>query len=291
MHLKPFEYLAPKCLPDALALLAGDSALEPLAGGTDLVVLMKEGRIAPKQVMSLKYLGELKGISSDQPNNTCTFGASTTVSELGASQLAIDNPCLADAVRQMATPQIRNRATIGGNLCTSAACADFPPVLLVNDAVLHLQSAQGKRDVPIGEFFTGLRKVDLRDSELLTAITCRLKNRGSAYLKFGLRQAANISIVGIAVALELDNNTVSSIKVSTTAACPKSTLFEGISEVAVGEPAHHATWDKVAEVVKAQLTPISDIRGSADYRLVLAEVGCVRVLELAVKRFGGNAGA
>lgn len=286
MHIKPLGYISPVDLSAAVAALADDCELTPLAGGTDLLVLMKEGRINPKKLLSLKHLPELKGITCD--GDTCTFGASTTVSELGDSGLAANNPCIADAVRQMATPQIRNRATIGGNLCTSAACADFPPVLLINGAVLHLQSASGKRDVPISEFFLGLRKVDLQGGELLTSITCKHNNPGSAYLKFGMRQAANISIIGIAAALELDNDTVTKIKISSTAACPKSTLLEGVSEVAVGQPATKQTWDKVAKVVKGQLTPISDIRGSANYRLVLAEVGCVRVLEQATKRFRGT---
>jgi len=290
VHLKPFEYSAPKDLAAALGLMAdADNRPTPLAGGTDLLLQMKENQRKPGALMSLKHISELHDIEFS--GETCRFGAGVTVSQLAATELPKANPCIADAIRQMATLQIRNRATIGGNLCTSAACADFPPVLLLNDAILHLASSQGMRDVPIDRFFTGLRKVDRREDELLVAVTYRRKNPGSAYLKFGVRQAANISITGVACCLELEGDTVKNLRVTTTAACPTSALIKPAAEAGIGQPATDETWRRVAAVVREHLSPISDLRGSAEFRLKLAEVGTVRVLAQAAERFKGAAHA
>lgn len=282
MHLKPFEYLAPRGLDEALAMLGCDQPPLPLAGGTDLIVLMKEGKLKPRALMSLRYIAELR--TSNGSDETCRLGAGLTISALGGLDLARSNPCVADAVRQMATPQIRNRATLGGNLCTSAACADFPPVLLVSNAEVELQSATGPRRMKLAEFHTGLRQVDRRTNELLVAVSCRRSNPGSAYIKFGVRRAANIAVAGVACALETDGDKVTQLRIATTAACPVCGLVEEAAQLALGRPAAEETWHSVAAAVRQQMSPISDLRGSAEYRLHLIEVGTMRALSLAHKR-------
>jgi len=284
VHLKPFDYCAPDSLGEAMGLLAQPAGRPtPLAGGTDLLLQLKENQRQSGALMSLKNVPELHELNLS--GQRWRIGAAVTVSRLGATALPQSNPCIADAIRQMATLQIRNRATIGGNLCTAAACADFPPVLLINDAVAHLASAGTTRDVPLGQFFTGLRQVDLRPDELLVGISLRSTNRGSAYFKFGVRNAANIAITGVACCLELDGETVAAMKLSSTAACPRATLIHPAAEAAIGQPATDATWRRVAELVREHLEPISDLRGSAKYRLHLAEVGTVKALNLAAERF------
>jgi CO/xanthine dehydrogenase FAD-binding subunit len=282
MHLKPFEYLAPRGLDEALAMLGAKPPPLPLAGGTDLIVLMKEGKLRPRALMSLRQVAELRLSNGDA--ETCRLGAGLTISALGGLELARSNPCIADAVRQMATPQIRNRATLGGNLCTSAACADFPPVLLVSEADVELQSAAGPRRMKLADFHTGLRQVDRRADELLVAVTCRRSNPGSAYVKFGVRRAANIAVAGVACALQLAGDEVKELRIATTAACPVCGLVEEAAQTALGQPATEETWRIVAQAVRQQMAPISDLRGSAEYRLHLIEVGTLRALRLAHQR-------
>lgn len=285
MHLKPFEYLVPRGLDEALAMLSVEPPPLPLAGGTDLVVQMKEGKLEPRALISLRHLDELR--VSEGNGEAYRLGAGLTVSALGKLGLASENPCLGDAVRQMATPQIRNRATLGGNLCTSAACADFPPVLLVSNAEVELKSAAGTRRMKLAEFHTGLREVDRRADELLVSISCRKANPGSAYVKFGVRRAANIAVAGVACSLELDGDTVAQLQIATTAACPVCGLVEEAAQLALGRPAGEETWQVVAQAVRQQMSPISDLRGSAEYRLHLIEVGTLRALRLAYERLCG----
>jgi len=289
VHLKPFEYLAPRGLDEALALLSREQPPLPLAGGTDLILLMKEGKLKPRALMSLRHLQALHVCNGGDDN--CKLGAGLTISALSQQDVVRTNPCLADAVRQMATPQIRNRATLGGNLCTSAACADFPPVLLVSDSEVELRSASGPRKMKLAEFHKGLRQVDRRADELLMAVTCRRSNPGSAYVKFGVRRAANIAVAGVACALETDGEAVTQLRIATTAACPVCGLVEDAAQQALGRPAHEETWQLVAGAVRKQMAPISDLRGSAEYRLHLIEVGTMRALRLAHQRLAESAHA
>lgn len=284
MYLPTFDYVAPPSLPEALTLLQskGDKLL-PLAGGTDVLVQMKDGVTSSPAVLSLKNLAELRGIALGE--SRCTIGAGTTVSEIGASPLATLTPGFGDLVRQMATLQVRNRATIGGNLCTASACADFPPLLMVCDATVKLASLDGQRELDIGDFFTGLRQTARRPDELLVSVSCLHSCPGTAYVKFGFRKASNISIAGVACRLELDQGLVKTLKVAVTACSPVPIMSPEASDWAAGKTPGDETWSKVADLAVSSLNPISDLRGSADYRLHLARVGVVRALRTACTRW------
>ncbi|MEW6365883.1 MAG: xanthine dehydrogenase family protein subunit M [Acidobacteriota bacterium] len=284
MILPPFEYFRPGTTKEALELLAEKrEAVRPLAGGTDLIVLMKEGRLLPPALLSLRDLAELRVMETG--GDRCTVGAGNTVTAVSNSAVPASNPAFGDIIPQMATPPIRNRATIGGNLCTAAACADFPPVLLVNDAAVRLQSAGGARDVPLNSFFEGPRKTARRPDELLMSITFKKHNPGSAYVKFGVREAVNIAIVGVAGAVQVSGGLITDLRVAVTAAHPVPLLVPGVRDVSAGQRPEKATWERVADVVSSSLTPISDLRGSAEYRLHLAKVATIRVLQKAYERW------
>ncbi|NQV38087.1 MAG: FAD binding domain-containing protein [Candidatus Marinimicrobia bacterium] len=286
MVIQPFEYLTPKTLPEALALLEEKKgAAHPLAGGTDLLVLMKLGKMEPKFLVSLRNISELNSIKST--TQLCTIGAGVTVSEIADSGLCAHNPAMADLVQQMATLQIRNRATIGGNLCTAAACADFPPVLLVNDATIHLVSKEGFRDVELKHFFTGPRQTIKKTNELLVSISFRKSNIGTAYMKFGMRKAGNIPIVGVACSMDIEQGRIRDLKVAVTAASPTPMLIAEAAQTALSQKPNDATWEAIAKVVPDCLAPISDLRGSVEYRLHLAQVATRRALQKAYARYTG----
>jgi len=284
MVIPPYHYYAPTSLEEALDLLVETSEERlPLSGGTDLLVMMKEGRLSPAGLVSLKRISQLKGITRDA--ETLTIGAGSTVGEIERNGLAADNPAFADLITHMATRQIRNRATIGGNLCTAAACADFPPVLLVNEATVVLKNKRGEQQTAISEFFTGPRRTLRQADQLLTSVTCKRYNPGSAYIKFGVREAANISIVGIACSMTVTKGKISQLIVSSTAASPIPLLVPGATDVALGKEPNSETWAAAADEVVKALSPISDIRGSLDYRLHLAREGTIRALTLAFERW------
>ncbi|MCP5050531.1 MAG: xanthine dehydrogenase family protein subunit M [bacterium] len=287
MVIPPFRYYSPGSLEEALDILVekNDTVL-PLAGGTDIIVMMKEGRLKPGGLMSLKKIADLKTIETR--DNKLLMGAGVTVGEIERWGVSNQNPAFGDLVTHMATRQIRNRATIGGNLCTAAACADFPPVLLVNDATVTLKNKKEERRVPLHQFFTGPRANVRQTGELLVSVQCRKNNPGTAYIKFGVRQAANISIVGIACSLEVTDGQVSDIVVASTAASPIPMVIEGIADIAVGKPPVKRTWEAAAQRVAEALAPISDLRGSWQYRLHLAKIGTVRALDMAYRRLNGS---
>ncbi|MFQ5607833.1 MAG: FAD binding domain-containing protein [Candidatus Zixiibacteriota bacterium] len=281
MYLPHFEYLRPSSLRDSLAALAEpDANIRPLAGGTDLLLALKEGQPAPAALLSLRDIPELHNCEHD--GSIDRVGAGLTVAELASDALNKDNPAFGDLRRAFASAPIRNRATIGGNICNAAACADLPPVLLVSDAQLTIACAESVRTLSLEQFITGPRETALQRNELLVSISFRRANPGTAYIKFGLRQAVNIAIVGVACALELRDGAVSDLRVAVTAASPAPILHNATA--AKGEKPSQALWRTVAETVAAKLAPISDIRGSAEYRLRLARVGTVRGLERACER-------
>ena len=184
----------------------------------------------------------------------------------------------------MATPQIRNRATVGGNLCTAAACADFPPVLLVNDATVVLARKTATREIPLKTFFTGPRETIREKDELMVSISMRKTNPGSTYIKFGNRKAGNIPIVGVACSLMLESGRIKELKVAVTAAAPTPVLVEEAHRVAVSQKPETATWDAVVATIPGALAPISDLRGSAEYRINLAKIATRRALQKAHTR-------
>lgn len=288
MYIPPLEYSAPTTIAEALDALRKTNGAVPLAGGTDLVVMMKEGRAAPAGVVSLRELAELKTLNIE--DGMCHLGAGVTVSQIERSKLCNNNPGFADMVHTMANQQIRNRATVGGNLCTAAACADIPPILLVNDATVTIAGAEGERALSLAEFFTGPRETVLQRDELLVSVTCKAKNPGTAYIKFGPRKVVNIAIVGIASALTVENNQIATLRIAVTAASPTPMLFNEKDLQVSGASASSATWIKVATSVVEQLSPISDIRGSADYRRTLAHVGVIRACETSLARLGSTQG-
>ncbi len=288
MYIPPLEYTAPTTIGEALAALRKTNGAVPLAGGTDLVVMMKEGRAAPAGVVSLRKLAELKRLSIE--NGMCHLGSRVTVSQIGRSELCKNNPGFADMVHTMANQQIRNRATVGGNLCTAAACADIPPILLVNDATVTIAGVDGARTIPLAKFFTGPRQTVLQRDELLLKVSCKANNPGTAYIKFGPRKVVNIAIVGVAVALTVEHDAIASLRVAVTAASPTPMLFTEPALQVSGADTNDATWNNIASRVVEQLSPISDIRGSADYRRQLAHVGVVRGCQTALSRLESTRG-
>ncbi len=283
MFLPPFDYRAPKSLTEAVSLLTEETDAALLAGGTDLLVGMKERRFRPRRVISLRHIPELH--RWETRGEWAYLGAAVTVAELEQTPWPTTNAALGDLIPEMAVPQVRNRATVGGNLCTAAACADFPPVLLVSQARVILTGPQGEREIPLKEFFTGPRQTVRRPDEILTTIIFQAHNPGSAYVKFGWRRTANIAVVGVAAALELDGEKISRAAVSVTAASPAPVVLEEKELELRGERPTEEVFQKAAEKVYLALKPISDLRGSAAYRLHLARVGTIRAFQRALERW------
>lgn len=206
-RLPKFEYHAPTSLPEALDLLAKyDGKGAVLAGGTDLLVSMKKREVLPEHLISLKGIAELKGIHDEKEG--LKIGALVTLGEIEHSKMIQDKfRVLWDAAQVMASRQIRNLGTIGGNLCSAAPSADTAPPLIVLDASVEIISPNGKRKVLVENFFKGPGEPDLRPSEILTQIMIPnpLKKSSGAYFKLMRRAAMDLAQVGIAACLSFDS--------------------------------------------------------------------------------------
>jgi len=284
MILPELVYHAPTSLSEAMALLLEAPAARILAGGTDLIVMMKEGRAAPPRLVSLRRIERLHRVELEGAG--VTIGSAATIGDIHRSGLLDGHAAFADMVPLMATPQIRNRATIGGNLCTAAACADTPPVLLVADAETEIEGPSGQRAVPLSRFFVGVRRTCLQPGEILGSVRIPRVMPASAYVKFGVRGAGNVAQVGVAAAVTLDGERVNDLRVAFTAAAPTPVLLDAEELGFTSAVPSRDLIEAVAEAASERARPISDLRGSAGYRRHLVGVGVRRALRRAFARAG-----
>lgn len=285
-----FEFHLPTKLEDALRLLRdGGPAAIAKAGGTDLLLLIKQGALAPGVVVGLSRLDELRGVR--RRNGTITIGAGSTIAAVGSdSLLAAHGRGLIDAAERMATVQIRNLATVGGNLASAAACGDFAPVLMSLNAAVRLRSTSGGRQLPLADFFTGPRSTVLAPGELVTdiEIPAAEPGSGSAYVKFGYRGGAQIAVVSAAACVIQEKGRARDIQLVLGAVAPVPFRVKGTS-VLVGRAIEGGPLDAACAAAASECRPISDIRGSESYRRAITSVIARRALERAWRRSLGDA--
>jgi len=281
--LPALDYHRPASLGEACELLArfGGDAL-PLAGGTDVVVDLRRGARSPLHLVSLRDLEELRGIRVE--DGALRLGALTTPAELAASsELASARPELLDAVRVFAAPQVRNTATLGGNLCTAAACGDLPPLLIALGAQVRLAGPDGERTLPLEELFADVRQTVLAPGEILVDVSVPVRGpgEGARYEAFGRRAATFITVAGVAAALRLEGGTCRRARVVLSAVAPTPLL---VPQTLEGGAVDDAAIDRAAVAARAAALPISDVRGSAEHRRDLVETLARRALLAARER-------
>jgi CO/xanthine dehydrogenase FAD-binding subunit len=261
-----------------------------LAGGTSLVVDLKTDRYQTDHVISLNRISSLSGIAAT--DDGVRIGALTTLNEVATSDL-IREKCLVirEAAREMASPQIRNLGTVGGNIVGAVPCADLPPVLAVSNATINLWSPSGVRNMPVEAFFVGPRQTARRTDEILTeVIVPQAPARfGAAYARFGLREANSVAVAAVAASLLLKpDGTVEKARICLSAVAGKPTLVAGADGALAGKALDQSGLDRAAEAAMATAQPISDVRGTAGYRRELIGTLTRRALLTAQKRAAGE---
>lgn len=276
MH--PFSVKCPRTMEHALDILESlggqeDSNFMLKAGGTDLLIWIKKRAIAPDLVVDISFIPELGGVSF-VPGRGLKIGAAATVSEVAANRdVQKHYEGVAEACLSHSDQLIRNKATLGGNVCAAVPSGDLLPILLAYDAEVHMASCAGKRSVSMSDFITGPRKTVRRQNEIVTHIWVPLPGgrSSSCYIKLGRRNALDLAQVGIAcVACDSPDGRVYSIACGAVAPTPvrvpkAEALLKG--EKAPGE----RILEKAAEEARIAVNPISDVRASKDYRI--AQVG------------------
>jgi CO/xanthine dehydrogenase FAD-binding subunit len=197
---------APRSLAEALRALDDDPGATVLAGGTDLMVDVNAGRHRPTSVVSLTRVPELQGWRRD--GDEVVLGACLTYADMERGELATLLPALAQAARTVGSPQIRAAATLGGNIGTASPAGDTLPVLAALDAVVEVAGVSGVRRVPLNELVVGVKKTSLQAGEIVTAVRVPVLRGGQEFLKVGTRNAMVISVVMVAVVVDLDGQNV-----------------------------------------------------------------------------------
>ncbi len=288
-----FELLQPRSLQEALEMKKnyGDKA-RVLAGGTDLLVLLKDQKLTAEAVMSLSGIRDLNFIRYEDGRGA-TLGALATHGDVASSPIIQEKfPDLAEACSQVGAVQIQNLGTVGGNLCNASPAADVAPPLLLMDAVLTLASTRRERRVSIHDFFQGPRRTVLQADEILKEIFVPEipGRRGATYLKLGRRKAMEIAIVGIGVAIHLNGSdqVVSECRIAMGSVAPTPVRARRGEEILRNQEVRDELIEEVAVVAAEEASPISDVRASREYRLDMIRVLCRRAARVALARARGN---
>ncbi len=277
---------------EAVALRLAHPEAHIIAGGSDVLVQMREGKRAGVELISIQGLDELRGVSMEA-DGTLRIGSLTSFSHITRDPLIRQHiNVLGEAVDQVGGPQIRNIGTIGGNTCNGVTSADSASTLFAYDAIVELTGPDGVRRQPIGEFYIKAGKVDLREGEIQTAI---LIPKGSYertfghYIKYAMRNAMDIATLGTSVNVRLsaDKKTVERARVAFGVAGPVPLRAETAEQAAAGQPVSLQLAETFAQAVKADINPRDSWRAAKDFRMHIAVESAKRAFLESVKLAGG----
>lgn len=285
--MKEASYASPKELRQAVKCLAewnGRSKL--IAGGTDLIPEMRTGSVVPDVIINIEGIPDLTYIREER--DLLEIGALTTIAEIASSEvLQLHAPILCTAAAQLGNPLTRNRATIGGNLANASPAADMAPPLLGLDASVRTErSDQQGREIRLDGFFLRKNKTVLQEDEIITEITFPKPKKGGkgSYFKLGKREAGAISVVSIAVMLEMVGKRCHKARIALGAVAPTPIRARRAENVLEGVEISSEVIKECSAVAVEEIAPISDIRASADYRGLATSVLLERAIRSALAR-------
>ena len=279
---EPFEIYQPSSLEEASRLLKDNGpGGRFLAGGTDLVIAMKEKGLAPKYIVDLKRIPGLRGIR-EKSDGSITIGALTTMREIEISPLIkIRFPFLAQSAAEVGSIQIRNRATVGGNMANATPSADVAPSLIALNATVRIMGANGERTTALEEFFRGPGQTIMSADEILTeiAIPKTPSSLVGEYIKFSPREMMDLAYVGVAVAYALgEQKRCDGVRIVLGAVAPTPIRTRKAEAAVEDQTLTEALAEKAGEIAAEESKPISDVRSSADYRRAMVAVMTKRAL-------------
>jgi xanthine dehydrogenase FAD-binding subunit len=285
------ELHEPSTLGEAKAILHAQPDLKVIAGGTDVLIRMQHGNLAGAGLLSLKNIKELEEIRM-LGDGTLSVGAMAPFTQIWRNELVQKHvPILGEAAVSMGGPQVRNMATIGGNVCNGAVSADSASTLFALDALLKLESQDGERIIPIHEFYAGPGKVHLRPGELLTAILiprASYQGTGGHYIKFAMRKAMDIATLGVSVICRVEGGVFQDLRIGLGVAAPVPIRCAEAEAYAIGRPVSVATCQEIGKLAVKATRARTSWRASKDYREHLVEVLTERAVLESAKRAGGH---
>ena len=286
--MKDFQYLAPRQLDEAAVLMAEHAgSAQLLAGGTDLLIFMRNGRKSPDVIIDAKQIPELTRLHLD--TERLTIGAAVSCRTVWENTEITDRfPALTDAATLIGGIQIQGRATFGGNLCNAAPSADTVPPVIVYGATAHIVSARGTRDVPVEQICTGPGLTSLGHDEILVSLSIPVPaaNSGAAFLRFIPRNEMDIAVANAAARVDLDETgaTFKTVRIAIGAVAPTPLFVEAAGAALNGKPVSDESIAEAAGIARDAATPINDMRGTIEHRKQLVEVLTTRALRRAITR-------
>jgi CO/xanthine dehydrogenase FAD-binding subunit len=280
--MKNFEYFRPETAEEAVELKAkyGDSA-RFLLGGTDLVIAMDAGALTPDVVIDIKEIEELKELG--KRDGKLHIGANVPFNKLISSDIVKKEfPSLWEASKLVASVSVRNRATVVGNICNAVPSAESSSPLMARDAVVLVEGKDGKREIPISEFFVAPRKTSLKPDEMVTAVEIPLveKQFGECYIKLGRYEGEDLAQVGVTTFVDEDKN----YSVAFAAVGPVPIRAKEVEDFLNGKDLTDDVIAEAKELALKLISPISDIRASKEYRMHMAGVMLERSLKASLSR-------
>lgn len=284
MIANEFEYRRPTTLREATSYLAEHpGSVRVLAGGTDLVAWLRDDAIAPDLVVDIKEIPDLREIRRD--GDTLHIGSLVTFTELIESGIVEEHaPLLAEMAETVASPGIRNRATMVGNICSAVPSCDAGPVLLVFDTTVHLTGPNGERSVDINDWFVGLRETARSDDEVVTHLTIRVREHGGVYVKLMRYAGEDLAQAAVGIVTHPDDT----YKVAFGAVAPTPFRSSRIEETLNGKELTDELIAEVRAMVPDEISPITDMRATAEYRTHVTAVALDRGLRAARGRLRGD---
>lgn len=280
--MKSFEFFEPTTLAEASRLFAAEHA-QLLAGGTDLVIGMKARTETPQSVISLQKIAGLAGIT--RYGGGVSIGAMTKVRDIEVSdEIRNGYTALAEGAAEIGSIQIRNLATLGGNIAHASPAADTVAALLALDAQVDIAGANGERSVPIDALFTGPGQTVLTPGEIITRFRLPSPASGSHYIKHKIREVMDLAFIGVAAAVDLADGTITGARIGLAAVAPTPIRAIEAEGLLSGKSLTDALLAEVGEAAAAACSPISDLRCSAEHRREMVDVLTRRTVQEAVAR-------
>ena len=289
--MKWIDYVAPQSVREAVGLLSGASdGARILAGGTDLLVALRANAMDIGLVVDGKNIAELNEITYD-PVNGLTLGAAVPCYKIYENQ-AVANayPGLVDAASLIGGTQIQGRASLGGNLCNAAPSGDSIPPMIALKGTANITGPNGTRSVAIEDFCTGVRQTVLGSDEILVSLhfPAPEANSGANYIRFIPRNEMDIAVAGAGVSVVLDNGDIKEARVSLASVAPTPLFVQEAGDAITGKPANEDTIRIASGIARDAARPITDMRGTIEFRQHLCEVLTRRALTTAIERAKEN---
>jgi len=286
--VRRFELALPESLDDCLRLLAQRGPeTKLLAGGTDLLPQMKNSVVMPKRVIDLSGVARVKIVECDTKG--LRIGAAVPARQVEQDPRVREGyAAVAESAALLGSVQVRNLATVGGNICNAAPSADMAPPLVALEAQAVIAGPKGERRVPLSDFFTGVRKTVVGPDELLVEIFVPAPgpHSGGCYIRHTPRRELDIAVVGVASQVTIANGVCAKVRISLAAVAPTPVRATAAEAALEGKPLTPELIERAADLAGQAAKPISDQRGSADFRRHLVRILTRRTLTTALARAG-----